>query len=348
LGHFKITDSTLDQNSKGFIIAEIGHNHQGNLQTCIEMFKSAKLNGADAVKLQKRDNKKLFSTETYNSIYNSENAFGKTYGQHREFLEFEITEYKELIKVAQDLGIIFFATAFDLNSADFLMELDMPAIKIASGDLRSVQLLEYCAKFQKPMILSTGAAEIEDVNRAVEVVKKFNQNFAILQCTAEYPANYAHLDLKVINDYMLRFPDNLIGYSGHDNGISMPLAAYALGARIIEKHFTLDRTMKGTDHAFSLEPTGLRKLRRDLDRLHEALGDGVKKIYSEELGPLTKMSKKIVAKTNIPVNKIIEESDLDFKISGTGYWPFQIEEIVGKKAKIEISLDAIITKDNIY
>jgi N-acetylneuraminate synthase/sialic acid synthase len=299
ISSFNILNYKVSHDSKCFIIAEIGHNHQGNLDTCIEMFKSAKLNGADAVKLQKRENKSLYSSETYNAIYNSENSYGRTYGEHREFLEFQKSDYEVLIQVANDLGIVFFATAFDIPSADFLMELDMPAFKIASGDLRSVQLLEYCSKFQKPMIISTGASEMKDVSRAVDLINGINTNLAILQCTAEYPANYSHLDLRIIQEYSTMFPNNVIGYSGHENGIAMPLAAFALGARIIEKHFTLDRTMKGTDHAFSLEPTGLRKLRRDLDRLHLALGDGVKKIYEEELAPLHKMSKKKIGRAHV-------------------------------------------------
>jgi sialic acid synthase len=348
ISSFNILNYKVSHDSKCFIIAEIGHNHQGNLDTCIEMFKSAKLNGADAVKLQKRENKSLYSSETYNAIYNSENSYGRTYGEHREFLEFQKSDYEVLIQVANDLGIVFFATAFDIPSADFLMELDMPAFKIASGDLRSVQLLEYCSKFQKPMIISTGASEMKDVSRAVDLINGINTNLAILQCTAEYPANYSHLDLRIIQEYSTMFPNNVIGYSGHENGIAMPLAAFALGARIIEKHFTLDRTMKGTDHAFSLEPTGLRKLRRDLDRLHLALGDGVKKIYEEELAPLHKMSKKIVAKTFIEKNQVIKSSDIDFKIANTGLWPYQTEEVIGKRARNIIDVDSIISTNDTY
>jgi sialic acid synthase len=348
ISSFNILNYKVNHDSKCFIIAEIGHNHQGNLDTCIEMFKSAKLNGADAVKLQKRENKSLYSSKTYNAIYNSENSYGRTYGEHREFLEFQKSDYEFLIQVANDLGIVFFATAFDIPSADFLMELDMPAIKIASGDLRSVQLLEHCSKFQKPMIISTGASEIKDVSRAADLINSINTNLAILQCTAEYPANYSHLDLRIIQEYSTMFPNNVIGYSGHENGIAMPLAAFALGARIIEKHFTLDRTMKGTDHAFSLEPTGLRKLRRDLDRLHLALGDGVKKIYEEEMAPLTKMSKKIVAKTFIEKNQVVKSSDIDFKIANSGLWPYQTEEVIGKRARNIIEIDSTITTDDIY
>jgi N-acetylneuraminate synthase/sialic acid synthase len=335
ISSFNILNYKVNHDSKCFIIAEIGHNHQGNLDTCIEMFKSAKLNGADAVKLQKRENKSLYSSKTYNAIYNSENSYGRTYGEHREFLEFQKSDYEFLIQVANDLGIVFFATAFDIPSADFLMELDMPAIKIASGDLRSVQLLEHCSKFQKPMIISTGASEIKDVSRAADLINSINTNLAILQCTAEYPANYSHLDLRIIQEYSTMFPNNVIGYSGHENGIAMPLAAFALGARII-------------DHAFSLEPTGLRKLRRDLDRLHLALGDGVKKIYEEEMAPLTKMSKKIVAKTFIEKNQVVKSSDIDFKIANSGLWPYQTEEVIGKRARNIIEIDSTITTDDIY
>ena len=180
----------------------------------------------------------------------------------------------------------FFATAFDMASADFLESLNVPAYKIASGDLKSVPLLKHVASFGKPMIVSTGGALLEDVQRAYDAIMPINPQLAILQCTAGYPAAFEELDLRVISTYRERFPDAVIGFSSHDNGIAMPVAAYMLGARIVEKHFTLNRAMKGTDHAFSLEPVGLRKMVRDLDRTFKAMGDGTKKVYDSERAPI--------------------------------------------------------------
>lgn len=285
----EIAGTTISDESDAYVVAEIGHNHQGDLAKCKALFKAAKDCGADAVKLQKRDNKALFTPEMYRSPYNSENAYAPTYGEHREFLEFGLDEYRELQEYAVDIDITFFATAFDLPSLEFLIDLSMPAVKIASADLTYYPLLEAAAEWGGPVIISTGAAQIKQVRAAHKILK--NVPHAILQCTACYPAAFEDLDLNVIGTYRDAFPDTVIGLSDHDKGIAMAPVAYALGARIIEKHFTLDRTWKGTDQAFSLEPVGLRKIVRDLKRTRVALGDGVKKVYDSELGPMAKMRK---------------------------------------------------------
>jgi sialic acid synthase len=277
----------INEDSDCYVIAEIGHNHQGDLQLCKRMFDAAKEAGADAVKLQKRDNKTLYTEEFYNSPYNSENAYGATYGLHREALEFNRTQYVILQDHAEKLGMTFFATAFDIPSADFLADLDVPAIKIASGDLKNHALLEHVANLDIPIILSTGGGTMEDCIAADEIC----QPDAILQCTSGYPARHEELNIACIDTFLDVFPDALIGFSDHSNGIAMAPIAYALGARIIEKHFTLDRTLKGTDQPFSLEPAGLRKMVRDLRRTRLALGDGVKRLYDSEVAPLAKQWK---------------------------------------------------------
>jgi sialic acid synthase len=282
-----IDGKTINEDSDCYVIAEIGHNHQGDLQLCKAMFDAAKEAGADAVKLQKRDNKTLYTEEFYNSPYNSENAYGATYGLHREALEFNRTQYVILQDHAEKLGISFFATAFDVPSADFLADLEVPAIKIASGDLKNHALLEYVSDLDIPIILSTGGGSLEDCIAADEVC----QPDAILQCTSGYPARHEELNLGCIDTFLDTFPDVVVGYSDHSNGIAMAPLAYALGARIIEKHFTLDRTLKGTDQPFSLEPAGLRKMVRDLRRTRLALGDGVKRLYDSEVAPLAKQWK---------------------------------------------------------
>ena len=155
------------------------------------------------------------------------------------------------------------------------------------------------------MIISTGGALIEDVQRAYDAIMPINPQLSILQCTAGYPAAFEELDLRVIATYRERFPDAVIGFSSHDNGIAMPVAAYMLGARIVEKHFTLNRAMKGTDHAFSLEPVGLRKMVRDLDRTFKAMGDGEKKIYESERAPIIKMGKSLVVARDLPSGHVL-------------------------------------------
>ena len=176
------------------------------------------------------------------------------------------------------------------------------------------------------MVISTGGAVIEDVQRAYDTIMPINPQLAILQCTAGYPAAFEELDLRVIDTYRDRFPGAVIGFSSHDNGIAMPVAAYMLGARIVEKHFTLNRAMKGTDHAFSLEPVGLRKMVRDLDRTHKALGNGVKKIYESEKAPIIKMGKSLVVARDLPAGHVIGANDIVMKSPGGGIPPYELEQ----------------------
>jgi len=326
-----------------YVIAEIGHNHQGKLETAREMFKVAKESGADAVKLQKRNNRELFTKAGYEKPYDNPNSYGTTYGEHREYLEFGGIEYKELLDYAEEIGITMFSTAFDFSSADFLAKLDIPAYKIASGDLKNIPLLTHIAEIQKPMILSTGGGTMDDVNRAYDAIMPINQQLSILQCTAGYPAEFSELNLAVITTFRERFPNTVIGLSSHDNGIAMAVAAYILGARIVEKHFTLNHTWKGTDHAFSLEPIGFRKMVRDLERVKVALGDGVKQTHESEKNPIIKMGKKLVAARDLPAGYAIRREDIALKSPGDGLPPYELDKVIGRITRQELKEDDDIT-----
>jgi sialic acid synthase len=331
-----------------WVIAEIGHNHQGSVDQAKQLFAEAVRCGANAVKLQKRDNPSLYTREAFNRPYDNENSFGPTYGLHREALEFGTDEYRELKAYAAELGATFFATAFDFRSAELLADLDMPAYKIASGDLTNTPLVRFVAEIGKPMIISTGGGELADVRRAYESVAEINDQVAFLQCTAGYPVeNFQELDLRVIDTYRQVFPDVVVGYSGHDNGIAMPVAAYVLGARIVEKHFTLNRAMKGTDHRFSLEPVGLRKLVRDLQRVRLALGDGTKTPYPSETEPITKMSKKIVAAATLPAGHVVRREDLALKSPGDGLPPYELDAVVGRTLRHPLGEDDTLTFEHL-
>lgn len=320
----------INDESDCYVIAEIGHNHQGSIDQCKELFDAAKECGADAVKLQKRDNQALFTREIYDSTYNSENAYADTYGAHREFLEFGRDEYIELKRYAEELEIDFFSTAFDHNSADFLADLDLPAFKIASGDLTNIPLIKHIAQFDKPMVISTGGGVMEDIERVYETLRPITNKFCFLQCTAGYPPEYEELNLKVIQTLRERFPDIVIGYSGHDSGIAMALIAYCLGARIVEKHFTLNRALKGTDHSFSLERPGLQRMVRDLRRARIAMGDGIKRAYESEAKPLYKMAKKLVAARDLPAGHVLTADDIAIKTPNDGIPPYKIDFVIGQ------------------
>ena len=285
---FKIGSRRIADDEPCYVIAELGHSHQGSVITARELIRQAKQAGADAVKTQVRNNKTLYSPERYNEPYNSENAFGPTYGAHREALELGFDEHLALKQYSDDLGIDYFATPFDKPSVDLLVAVGVPVLKIASFDVRSLDLLRYAAE-RAPVIVSTGGASWEDVMAAHATVLPVAFH-AFLHCTTVYPAPAETLNLRAITTMRERM-ECVIGYSSHFSGISMPLVAATLGASILEVHFTLNRAMKGTDHAFSLEPDGLRRLVRDLKRMRAALGDGEKRLLPEELPALIKQER---------------------------------------------------------
>jgi sialic acid synthase len=341
-----IDQTIINDENDCYVVAEIGHNHQGNIETAKEMFRSAMLCGVNAVKLQKRDNKSLFTKAMYNSPYENENSFGPTYGLHREALEFGRPEYIELIAYAKQLGLTLFATAFDFNSTDFLADLNMPAIKIASADLTNTPLLKHIARLQKPMILSTGGGTMIDVQRAYDAIMPINSQLAILQCTAGYPVESEDMNLQVIPAFRQLFKDCVIGLSDHQSGIAMAVVAYTLGARIVEKHFTLNRAWKGTDQAFSLEAPGLRRLVRDLKRARGAMGDGIKQILPKEEKPMLKMQKKLVAARDLKSGQSLTLEDICIKSPGVeGIPPYYLDTIIGATVMRDIKEDDTLLMD---
>jgi sialic acid synthase len=339
----EIDGKVIDDSSDCYVIAEIGHNHQGDVEQAKQMFATAKECGADAVKLQKRDNRSLFTKEYYTRPYDNPNSFGTTYGEHREALEFGRDEFLELQAYAREIDITFFATAFDPPSCEFLCDLDMPAYKIASADLNNTRLLRTVAETGKPMILSTGAALLDDVLRAYNTVAEVNPNVAVLQCTASYPPAWEELDLRVITTYRDLFPASVVGFSSHDSGIAMAVAAYVLGGRILEKHFTLNRALRGSDHAFSLEPQGLQKMVRDLRRTRVALGNGSKQMYPSEVEPSVKMAKKLVTTRALPAGHVLEEDDITAKSPGDGLPPYELPKFVGRALRQPVEEETALT-----
>ncbi len=336
------------EDTRCYVIAEVGNNHQGSLDRAMELIVAAKECGVDAVKLQKRDNRTLFTSALYDQPYENENSFGPTYGAHREALEFDRDEWLELMRFASGLDLPLFATAFDEPSADFLAELDTPAFKVASADIVNTPLLRHIAGYGKPIVLSTGGATLEDVDRAVAAILPLNAQLCILQCTAAYPADVEDLNLSVITTLRERYPEVVIGLSDHQNGISMALVAYMLGARVIEKHFTLNHTWKGTDHAFSLMPEGMRKLVRDLKRVPDALGDGVKQRLPTESGPLAKMGKQLVAARALEAGSVLAPGDLVAKSPADGGLPpHEVDGLLGRRLVRGLAPEESVAREDV-
>ncbi|MGE0043172.1 MAG: N-acetylneuraminate synthase family protein [Vicinamibacterales bacterium] len=328
--YLEINGQPISDETDCYVIAEIGHNHQGSVEKAKELFKAAKDCGVSAVKLQKRSNKTLFTKALYDQAYDNENSFGPTYGAHREALEFGWDEYVDLKAYTDAIGVTFFATAFDFESADFHARLDVPAYKMASGDQLNIPQMTHVARIGKPMIVSTGGGTMDDVQRVYDAVMPINPQLCILQCTAAYPAEPEQMNLRVITTFRERYPDTVIGLSDHQNGIAMADVAYLLGARVVEKHFTLNRAWKGSDHAYSLEPVGMRKLVRDLHRVREALGDGIKQTMACEAKPLYKMGKKLVAATGLPAGHVLTREDIAIKSPNDGLPPYEIDRVIGR------------------
>ena len=344
---FALGSRIISDGSDAYVIAEIGANHQGEREIALEMIRAAATAGVDAVKFQKRDNRRLFTRAGYDAPYENENSFGVTYGEHREALELSGDDYRAIKDEAARVGVDFFVTAFDIPSVDFLMELGVPAFKIASFDLTNTPLLEYVSQTTLPTIVSTGGGLQESVDHAVEIFSRAATPVSILQCTSGYPPSFSELNLSVITTFRERYPEITIGYSGHDSGIAMATLAFALGARIVEKHFTLNRAMRGTDHAFSLEPDGLRKMVRDLRRAREAMGDGIKNRYDSEVVPHQKLAKMIVASRALPAGHVIQAEDLDYRSPGTGIPPAGRDKVVGKKLIQPISEGTPLREENL-
>tara|TARA_B100000945_G_scaffold72899_1_gene55699 strand:+ start:4335 stop:5210 length:876 start_codon:yes stop_codon:yes gene_type:complete len=273
-----------------YIIAEIGQNHQGDLEHAKKLIRKAAEAGVNAVKSQKRHTRTLLTPEEYDRPYNSPNAFADTYGKHRDALELSVDQHLELKKVAEEHGLDYFVSPWDPVSASQMTEVGMPLMKIASAGITDKETIDAACKGGMPLIFSTGMSTEEEIEQAANWVREASIDVrCILHCTSTYPAEFDQLNLNYIPVLKENYPDFIIGFSGHHRGISIDIAAVTLGAKIIERHFTLDRTQKGSDHAASLEFPGLSKLVRDIRALELAMGDGIKRIYEQELPMIEKL-----------------------------------------------------------
>ena len=289
---FYVAGRRIADDEPAFLVAELGSNHQGDIHIAHRMIDAAAQAGCDSVKLQKRDIRTFLNQEEYDAPYVNENSYGATYGEHRERLELSIEQHGELMDHAHRLGLAYGCTAFDAVSLYQLAAMPVDFLKIASGSIRNAVLREAALACWLPSIISTGGATVEDVweFRNWEDIRTSHQ--AVLHCTSLYPCPADKLNLRAIKTLRSKLPASVIGFSDHQDGIDMAAVAYMLGARIFEKHFTLDRSAKGTDHAMSLEPAGMAAYVRTLRRIPEALGDGIKRLLPEEIPALRKQGRR--------------------------------------------------------
>ena len=265
-----------------FIIAEIGNNHNGNLELALELIKKAKECGVDAVKFQVKDIESSFSKELLDRPYENENSFGRTYREHKEALEFSKDELTKIYDYAKELEIICFSTPFDIKSVKLLEDLNNPIYKISSFHVTDLGLIEEICKTRKPIIMSSGMSTIDELDQAVNLIKKYTEDFVLLHCVSSYPTDDADLNFNVIPTLKNRY-NCIVGYSGHERGTVLCTSTILLGSRVIERHFTLDRYMKGPDHASSLESEGMSLVVKRAKRTFSALGTSDKRVLENEL-----------------------------------------------------------------
>lgn len=290
MNEITLGNKKVNENSKPFFIAEIGINHNGSIELAKQMIDMAAMLGADAVKFQKRT-PELCVPKSQREIIR-ETPWGEmTYFDYKKKIEFSEKEYEEINQYCKEKKILWTASAWDLPSLEFLEKMNVPFHKFASAKITDKELLKRVRETKKPVILSTGGTRLEQIRKAVKVFEGSNE-VAILHCNSGYPAKDNELNLKVIQTLQKEFPDKIIGYSGHEKGISASIVAATLGAKIIERHITLDRTMWGTDQAASIEYSGLKRLLRDLNKLNIWMGDGKKIVYDTEIKIMKKLRDK--------------------------------------------------------
>ncbi len=270
-----------------FVIAEIGINHNGDVEIAKKLIDLAKVAGCNAVKFQKRTVDVVYSKEELDKP--RESPFGETNRDLKYGLEFKLEEYQQIEKYCREKNIIWFASCWDEQSVDFISQFDVPCYKIASACLTDNNLLRHTRAKGRPIILSTGMSTLEQIDHAVDVLGK--EDLVILQSTSTYPSNYDELNLAVIPFLRKRYGVP-VGYSGHETGLPSSAAAVALGASVIERHITLDRAMWGSDHAASLGPNGIIKLVQEIRLVETSMGDGIKRVIDRELPIMKKLRRK--------------------------------------------------------
>jgi len=330
-----------------FIIAEAGVNHNGDLNLAHQLIDRAAQAGVDAVKFQTFTAQKLVTALAPKAEYQLQNT-GSDESQFEMLRRLELSPeaHADLWEYCREKGLLFMSTPFDEESVDFLDQLGMKIVKVASGELTNVPLLIRIAKKGRPMIVSTGMASLDEVEAAVRTVKQYNDQIALLHCVSEYPANPADVNLRAMQTMADNF-DTVVGFSDHTLGIVAPLVAVALGASIIEKHFTLDRSLPGPDHRASLEPPELLKMVEGIRIAEAVLGDGRKQPTAAELRTAGVVRKSLVAARDIPAGTILTVDLIAMQRPGNGLPPAMRENLIGRTVRISLKQGTPFTLENL-
>ncbi len=341
----RIGSKAIGKDDPIFIIAEIGLNHNGKLDTAKQLIDIAADAGADCVKFQKRTIKDVYQEELIENPNKGEQAFQYALPILKE-TELTDEEYNKIVDYCKQKGVIFSCSPWDKKSVDFLEKLDIPFYKIASPDLTNIPLVEYIASKKKPILLSTGISQLDEIKITVSTLKRLNAEFVLLHCNSTYPAPPSEINLRFMETLRKEF-NVPIGYSGHERGIAISIAAAAMGACVIERHITLDRGMKGPDHKASLEPEEFKQMVSDIRVVEEAKGSYKKHFTRGEIITRDLLGKSILASRNINKGEIIRREDITIKSPGKGLSPQRINELVGKVIKRDIKKEDYFIEDDI-
>ncbi|MBN2562046.1 MAG: N-acetylneuraminate synthase [Phycisphaerae bacterium] len=341
-----IGDRCVGGGHRAFIVAEAGVNHNGRLETALELVKAAADSGADAVKFQTFKTEELVTRALEKAPYQAGNTGGGSQFDMIKKLELDEESHHKLKNACDDLGVTFLSTPFYEGGVDLLADMKVSAIKVDSGNLTNFPLLRYIAHKGLPVILSTGMSSLGDVEEAVGVLRGEGADICLLHCTSNYPARFEDVHLRAMETLRRAF-DCPVGYSDHTPGPEVSIAAVALGANLIEKHFTLDRNAEGPDHKASLEVHELALMIREIRNVESALGRTIKKVNEDELSTIRALRRSLVALTDIKKGTLITRSMLAVKRPGDGIQPKHIELVVGRTARQHIKADEKLTWDDI-
>ena len=348
----KIGNKWIGKGESCFIIAEAGVNHNGNVNLAREMIDVAKDAGTDAVKFQSFKAENVVTQNAEKAEYQKETIGIEEKEEESQYtmikkLELAEEDFKELAEYAKKKDLLFLSSPFDKESVDLLDEINVPAFKVASGELTNFLLLQHIAKKGKPIILSTGMATLGEIEDTLKIIRNEGVgDIILLHCVSNYPAKIEDVNLKAMETlkYAFKLPT---GFSDHTLGITVSIAAVALDACVIEKHFTLERNLPGPDHKASLEPDKLKKMVKAIRDVEKALGSGIKKPTKDEEETKKIVRRSIIAKANIPKGTIIAGDMLDVKRPGIGIEPKYLNLVIGRKAKEDIKKDYIMTWNKI-
>lgn len=330
-----------------FIIAEVGQNHQGDLDIALEYIEKFASTGLDAVKFQTRNNKYLFSESAYEKKYNSENAFAEKYGEHREKLELDPAVLPTLKQKCKEHGLKFMSTPFDEPSLEILCENDIDILKVASFDLGNLPLIEKIAKTGIPTVISIGGGKIDQIRSSIELLTEYLDEVAVLHCVSEYPTDVNRLGLSNIRMLIDEFPSCTIGLSDHFSGILSGPIAYTEGARVFEKHVTMNHAWKGTDHSFALEFDGMRKFVRDIKRVPMMFNSKPEDEIGDEQ-VFQKLGKSLIISRDIKKGETLNADNLSGRIFESQYIPVrESNRVIGKTVKKDMKKDDILEYDSV-